>query len=440
MSQRLFFWSLVVGLAGFLFGFDTVVIAGSEELLQELWGTSDFFHGNVVVGAALWGTVIGALFGGLPTDRIGRKQTLLLIGVLYTLSALGSALATNAWSFAAFRFVGGLGVGASTIAAPAYISEIAPAHRRGSLVALYQFNIVFGILIAFVSNYLLSDIAVDAWRYKVGVEAIPAALYTLLVLLVPKSPRWLLLHRNDEAGARVILNRINPSERTEAIIGEVRRERNTTRTRENIFQSKYKFAAFLAFAIAFFNQFSGINALLYYADRIFGLAGLEAEAGQLSSIGLGVTNLVFTIIGMLLIDRMGRRQLILLGSVGYILSLGVVAYCFATGVTGIIIPVALFAFIAAHAVGQGAVIWVFISEIFPNHLRAQGQTLGVGTHWLLATIIPASIPTLFEVIGPAAVFGIFCGMMILQLLWAWFLMPETKGVELEDMGERIGGF
>ncbi|MDG1434738.1 MAG: sugar porter family MFS transporter [Saprospiraceae bacterium] len=436
-NKKVLFWSLTVALAGFLFGFDTVVISGADQSLQELWNRGDVFHGFVIMGSALWGTVIGAIFGNIPTDKLGRKKTLLWIGIFYFVSALGSALATGPWMFAALRFLGGIGVGASTIAAPAYVSEIAPPKDRGKLVALYQFNIVFGILIAFISNYLLSGIETNGWRWMIGVEAIPAFIYTIMVLTVPRSPRWLLTVKNDRAAAAQTLQLIAPESDVEEEINNILSDHDTAEKTETIFIKKYRFPLSLAFLIAFFNQLSGINALLYYAPRIFELAGLEASAALLSSVGIGITNLLFTLLGITLIDRLGRKQLMYIGSFGYIVSLSLVALAFTLGWKGMAVPIFLFIFIAAHAVGQGAVIWVFISEIFPNHLRASGQSFGSGTHWVLAAIIPSVVPVLFTTIGAAPVFGFFAFMMFLQLLFVWKIMPETKGVSLEDLTKQL---
>ncbi|WP_373019405.1 sugar porter family MFS transporter, partial [Muriicola sp.] len=387
-------------------------------------------------GMALWGTVVGALLGGFPTNQLGRKKTLVWIGVLYTVSALGSAFSNDPVTFAIFRFVGGLGVGASTVAAPTYISEIAPAKNRGKLVGLYQFNIVFGILIAFFSNYLLSNVGENAWRWMVGVEAIPAFVYTVMSLGLPKSPRWLLSRsRFDES--RSVLQQINPQGNIEQLLEDVKLENMNTIPGETIFIRKYRFPLILAFLIAFFNQFSGINAFLYYAPRILEEAGLGSSAALLSSIGIGVTNMVFTLIGINLIDRMGRKQLMYIGSVGYILSLTLVACAFFMEWEGLVVAGFLFIFIAAHAIGQGTVIWVFISEIFPNHLRGYGQSFGCSVHWVLAAIIPSSIPFLFSSVGPGIVFSIFAFMMVLQLLFVIFMMPETKGVSLEELSLKL---
>ncbi|WP_298497471.1 sugar porter family MFS transporter [uncultured Algibacter sp.] len=436
MNKKILIWSITAALAGFLFGFDTVVISGAEKKLQLLWGSSDVFHGVVVIGMALWGTVIGAFFGGIPTNKLGRKNTLIWIGVLYTISAIGSALANDPITFAIFRFIGGLGVGASTIAAPAYISEIAPAKDRGKLVGLYQFNIVFGILVAFLSNYLLNNIGENAWRWMVGIEAIPAAIYTLFVLTVPKSPRWLLTKlRNSEAVS--VLKIINPAQNPEKLMMEIKQEMENTVPNENIFLKKYRFPLTLAFLIAFFNQLSGINALLYYAPRILAEAGLEESSALLSSIGVGVTNLLFTLLGIFLIDRLGRKQLMYICSFGYIISLSLVSAAFFLSWEGSVMPIFLFMFIAAHAIGQGTVIWVFISEIFPNHLRGSGQSFGSSVHWVLAAIVPSLIPVLFSTIGAGMVFLIFAIMMGFQLLFVIFMMPETKGISLEDLSKKL---
>lgn len=437
MMNKVFLWSLVVALAGFLFGFDTVVISGADKKLQVLWGSSDVFHGAVVMAMALWGTVIGAVFGGIPTNRIGRKNTLILIGVLYTISAIGSALVNDPYTFAFFRFLGGLGVGASTIAAPAYVSEIAPAKDRGRLVALYQFNIVLGILIAFLSNYLLRNVGENAWRWMIGIEAIPAIIYTVMVWTVPKSPRWLLLKGKKEE-AKSIIKLLYANQSVEVVIADIQQSQNKHKNiSESIFMKKYRLPLILAFLIAFFNQLSGINAFLYYAPRIFEEAGLGESTALLSSIGIGVTNLIFTLIGVALIDRLGRKKLMYIGSIGYIISLSLVAMAFFLEWTGMAVPAFLFIFIASHAIGQGAVIWVFISEIFPDHLRASGQSFGSSTHWILAAIIPSSIPFLFSTIGAGVVFGFFAFMMVLQLLFVIFLMPETKGVTLEELEKKL---
>lgn len=436
MNKRILLWSITAALAGFLFGFDTVVISGADKKLQALWQSSDAFHGSVVMAMALWGTVFGAIFGGIPTNKLGRKTTLIWIGIFYLISALGSALVNDPYSFAFFRFLGGIGVGASTIAAPAYVSEISPPKNRGKLVALYQFNIVLGILIAFLSNYLLRNIGDNAWRWMIGVEAFPAFIYTLLIFVVPKSPRWLISNgRYDEA--KQVLELINPDGNADSFIESIKVEAGNTKSSENIFMKKYRFPLMLAFLVAMFNQFSGINAFLYYAPRIFEEAGLGESTALLSSIGIGVTNLIFTLFGVFLIDRLGRKVLMYIGSVGYIISLSLVSLAFYQNWEGMAVPIFLFLFIASHAIGQGAIIWVYISEIFPNHLRASGQSFGTSTHWILAAIIPSLVPVLFATIGPGTVFLIFAIMMVFQLLFVIFMMPETKGISLEDLSKKL---
>ncbi|MCM4155464.1 sugar porter family MFS transporter [Gramella sp. AN32] len=433
--KKIWIWSITAALAGFLFGFDTVVISGADQTLQVLWNSSDVFHGAVVMGMALWGTVVGALLGGIPTKIFGRKKTLIAIGFLYAISAIGSALSNDPITFAIFRFLGGLGVGASTIAAPAYISEIAPAKDRGKLVGLYQFNIVFGILMAFFSNYLISGINDDAWRWMLGVEAFPAILYTAFAFTIPKSPRW-LISRSRFKEAKEVLKVIFPMENAENLMIKINTSKKGNSS-ENIFLKKYKTPLTLAFLIAFFNQMSGINAFLYYAPRIFEEAGLEADTSLLSSIGIGLVNLLFTLLGIYLIDRVGRRLLMYIGSVGYIISLTLVSCAFLFEWQSLAVPVFLFLFIASHAVGQGAVIWVFISEIFPNHLRGEGQAFGSSIHWILAALIPSLVPLMFTIVGAEYVFGFFALMMVLQLIFVATLMPETKGKSLEDLSEEF---
>lgn len=436
MNNKILRWSLIASFAGFLFGFDTVVISGADKTLQLLWNSSDVFHGSVVMAMALWGTVIGAIFGGIPTNTLGRKKTLLIIGILFSISAAGSALSNDPFVFAFFRFLGGLGIGASTIAAPAYISEIAPAKDRGRLVGLYQFNIVFGILCAFLSNYVLSDVGVNAWRWMLGVQVFPSIIYTLMAFSIPESPRWLYsMLRTDEA--KLIFDKIGSKEDVQSIMDELSSNSSTTPLNENIFIKKYRFQLLLVFLIAAFNQLSGINAFLYYAPRIFEEAGLGAKTALLSSIGIGFINLIFTLIGVYLIDRLGRRKLMIFGSIGYIFSLSMVATSFYLNWTGLAVPGFLFLFIAAHAIGQGAVIWVFISEIFPNHLRASGQSFGSSVHWVLAAIIPSMVPILFTSFGVGNVFAFFAFMMVFQLLFVLFMMPETKGISLEDVSKGL---
>ncbi|SHF90668.1 MFS transporter, sugar porter (SP) family [Flavobacterium micromati] len=436
-KRKILYWSVVVAFAGFLFGFDTVVISGADKQLQQLWGTSDLFHGVVVMSSALWGTVVGAVFGAFPTNILGRKKTLIIIGLLFFISSVGTAFANDPIFFSVFRFLGGIGIGASTIAAPTYVSEIAPAKDRGKLVALYQFNIVFGILIAFTSNYFLQDIGENAWRWMLGIQAFPSLLYTLLVFGIPESPRWLIEYKKDKARAIAILKQIGTEATVATEIEAIEKETAQEGNNESIFLPKYRKPLLLAFFIAFFNQLSGINAFLYYAPRIFELAGLAKSASFLSSIGIGIINLIFTMIGIALIDKYGRKTLMYLGSVGYIISLALVTVAFYFEWQGMFIPLFFFLFIASHAIGQGAVIWVFISELFPNKLRAAGTSFGTSVHWILAALIPSFIPFLFKEIGTAPVFAIFCLMMVFQLIWVFLKMPETKGRTLEELSESL---
>lgn len=433
--NKILYWSLTVAIAGFLFGFDTAVISGADQSIQALWDTTPLFHGIFVMSSALWGTVIGALAGNWPCDRLGRKKTLVLIGVLYLLSAIGSALAQDPYTFAILRFIGGLGVGVSSIAVPAYISEIAPAKVRGRLVATYQFQIVFGILVAFLSNYLLAGIIVEDWRVMLGVEALPALIYFLMVLKAPESPRWLLLHRNDEVEARRVFRELQ-SEDVEQTIRAVKHD-NTAGEKEALFKPEHRLPVLLAFLLAAFNQLSGINFIIYYAPRVFDMAGLDGSAALLSTAGVGLVNLIFTMIGLSLIDRLGRKSLMYIGSIGYILSLATVAWAFSGQAGGAVVVGAVFVFIAAHAVGQGAVIWVFIAEIFPNAVRSKGQSLGSGTHWVFAALITLVMPQVLATFSATQVFGFFTFAMFLQLLFVRFMMPETKGKTLEDVSAAL---
>jgi sugar porter (SP) family MFS transporter len=439
MQSRTLLWSVTSALAGFLFGFDTVVISGAEQTIQSLWGLSPEMHG-IAMGAALYGTVVGSLVGGWPTDRFGRKATLLWIGVLYVVSALGCAFATGIWTFVAARFVGGLGIGISTVAAPLYISEIAPPSHRGRLAGMFQFNIVFGIVVAFASNAMLAGIGESAWRWMLGVAAIPSVVYTLGCFGIPESPRWLLARKGDRAAGVAVLKLIEPDApplRLEAAADEIVAASSVKASGARFWDARLRTPILLAFLIAFFNQMSGINAVLYFAPRIFELTGLGSRAALLQSVGIGVTNLLFTFVGLWLIDRLGRRTLLYIGSVGYIVSLGLVAWAFFTGHYKVV-PACIFAFIAAHAVGQGAVIWVFISEIFPNRQRAEGQAFGSFTHWIFAALLTTFFPKMVTAFPPGYVFLFFCLMMVLQLIWVKTMVPETKGVPLEQMQRRLG--
>jgi sugar porter (SP) family MFS transporter len=438
MNVRIFLWSITSALAGFLFGFDTVVISGAEQTIQKVWGLSAGLHG-IAMASALYGTVLGSLIGGWPTERFGRKPTLLLIGILYLAGAAGSAVANNVGVFILARVLGGLGIGISTVAAPLYISEIAPPKYRGRLTGMFQFNIVFGILMAYLSNALLAGVGQNAWRWMLGVAAFPSLAYALLCLGLPESPRWLLGIRNDrEAGLKVLrlIEPDAPEARIQADASAILKASSQQVSKGRFWTRRLRVPILLAFLIAFFNQLSGINAILYFAPRIFEMTGLGTKAALLQSVGIGVTNLIFTFVGLWLIDRLGRRTLLFIGSFGYIGSLGLTAWAFFTQHYSIV-PACIFAFIAAHAIGQGAVIWVFISEIFPNRHRAEGQALGSSTHWIFAALLTTFFPKMVSVFQPGYVFLFFCGMMVLQLLWVKFMVPETKGVPLEQIQERF---
>lgn len=439
MTSRLFYWSLTASLAGFLFGFDTVVISGADQTIQKLWDLTPAIHG-LAMSAALWGTVLGSLIGAWPTDRFGRKKTLLWIGILYLVSAIWSALATDPTSFVIARFIGGIGVGISTVAAPLFISEIARAEKRGRLAGMFQFNIVFGILVAFGSNALLGGFGEDAWRWMLGVEAIPALIFAALCFGLPESPRWLIGRKRDRPAGTAVLKMIHP-EASDAEIDskadEILNAATEPANKGGFWTARLKMPILLAFFIALFNQLSGINAILYFAPRIFELTGLDEKAALLQSVGIGVTNLIFTFLGLWLIDRLGRRTLLYIGSFGYIVSLGLCSRAFFTENFGIV-PFCIFAFIAAHAVGQGAVIWVFISEIFPNRHRAQGQSLGSSTHWIFAALLTLYFPSMVTAFAPGAVFAFFCIMMVFQLGWVKWMVPETKGRRLEQIERDLG--
>jgi sugar porter (SP) family MFS transporter len=340
----------------------------------------------------------------------------------------------------AARFLGGIAIGISTVASPLYIAEIAPPEHRGRLAGMFQFNIVFGILVAFLSNYLLARIGESSWRWMLGIMAVPSILYTLACLAIPESPRWLIGRRGDRAAGAGVLRLIYPAASPDEIgskVDEIAAVSHDRVSAGHFWSMRLKTPILLAFFIAFFNQLSGINAVLYFAPRIFELTGLGAKAALLQSVGIGLTNLIFTFVGLWLIDRLGRKQLLTIGSFGYIASLGLCAWAFFSGHMAIV-PLCIFAFIAAHAVGQGAVIWVFISEIFPNRHRAEGQSLGSFTHWIFAALLTTFFPSMVTAFAPGYVFLFFCGMMVLQLVWVKTMVPETKGVPLEQMQKKLG--
>ncbi|GAB3562425.1 sugar porter family MFS transporter [Spirosoma luteolum] len=435
-AQRIFFWSITAALGGFLFGFDTAVISGVEQSLQALWHLSVWEHG-LTVSIALIGTVIGSLTGGIPAERLGRKPTLFWIAVLYLLASLGTALAPTWPVFLVFRFLGGLGVGASSVAAPMYITEISPPKSRGKLVGLFQFNVVLGILIAYLSNFLLANVGDEPWRWMLGVQALPSLIFLIAVLNVPESPRWLYLKKHDTDQALTVLQQIDPdtAEQTLAAIRASSEQPGLASAR--LFSGAYKTPVLLAVLFAVFNQVSGINAIIYYAPRIFEMTGLGKNSALLSSAGVGLINLIFTLISMNLIDRYGRRTLMKIGSVGLIVTLGLVARAFYVEDFGLTVPLLLFAYIAFFGFSQGAVIWVFISEIFPNEVRASGQALGSFTHWFMAALITFTFPYLSEQFGGGNTFLFFTVMMVLQLVFVLRLMPETKGTSLEGVEKTV---
>lgn len=446
MNRKLALWSIAVGLGGLLFGLDTVVISGANLPIKELWHLSPLFHGFFIMSMALWGTVIGALFGGIPTQIYGRKKMLIAIGILFTVSSFMTALAPDPYTFSFFRFLGGLAIGASSVVIPTYISEISTSKNRGKLVGLYQFNIVFGILVAFLSNYFLKGIGgADDWRWMLGILALPSLVYTLLVMTVPESPRWLITRKNETAKAKQILLSLGEEQVDEEIALIISTASNVSKEGKSqaFFQLKYKKILWLAFLVAFFNQASGINFILYYAPEILEKAGLAAKESLFNSIAIGGINLIFTFIGLYLIDRLGRKQLLIIGSIGYIISLAMVAWCFQAHAGSIILMTFLLLFIASHAIGQGAVIWVFISEIFPNKTRALGQSFGCSVHWVFAALITLITPLFLDKDkgifrdNPWPIFAFFAFMMVLQLIWVITKVPETKGVSLEDLQRKL---
>ena len=529
MKSRLVIWSITASLAGFLFGFDTIVISGAEEDFQRLWQLDGFWHG-LCMSAALWGTVIGSIFGGIPAATYGRRMSLIVVGGFYFVSAVASALAPGPWTFIIARFLGGLGVGAATIAAPMFISEISPAKNRGKLAGMFQFNIVFGILVAFASNWVIGNTASEAiaWRFMLGLEAVPALVYTILSLTLPESPRWLITHANKRDEGREVFRLINPDmsdAELDSLVDEVAASVADKEKTAHFWTRRLRVPIMLAFLIAFFNQFSGINIILYFAPRLLGLAGLSDPL--MASISLGITNLIFTFAGLALIDKIGRRTLLFIGSIGYIASLGICAWAFLStpafkvvstagdlesaanaviaieagerfvaekdrpgvyaaydkakaafteaqsqeesprqssvipadatytetsalaaeataaakqslGFKSMLVLFCLIGFIAAHAIGQGTVIWVFIGEIFPNDHRAAGQALGSATHWVCAAVLSFLFPIAMQHFEPGVLFGFFAFMMVLQLVWVVTLVPETKGISLEEMQARLG--
>lgn len=431
-------WIIVAALSGFLFGFDTVVISGANLPIKELWSTDPFFHGFFIMSMALWGTVIGALFGAYPTNVLGRKKTLTWVGFFFFISALGSAFAMDPYTFSFFRFIGGLAVGVSSIAAPIYISEISSPKNRGSLGVLYQFSLVFGILIAFLSNYFLTGFqGGQDWRWMLGIEALPAVLYLLMTFRIPDTPRWQILYKKNDQFALQTLEKIyGDSSTANDVLQQIKsNDAHQASKPQNFWSKKNNRVIILAFVISFFNQLSGINFILYYAPEILELAGFATKESLFNSVFIGLTNIVFTFAGLLLIDKLGRKQLLIAGSIGYIVSLTGVSVAFYQALDPQWIALFIFAFIASHAVGQGTVIWVFISEIFPNRARALGQSFGAGVHWVFAALITLVGPSVIAIYNtnPWPIFSFFAFMMVLQLFFSIFMMPETKGKSLEEI-------
>lgn len=404
-KSRLWFLAVVAAMGGFLFGYDTAVINGAEQQIQSGWGLSSLMHGWVM-SSALWGTVLGALGGGCITDRCGRVKTLRGIGVLYLVSAVWSAFAAGPYSLMIARFVGGLAVGCSSIAAPVYIAEISPAESRGRLTALFQFNVIFGMCISQFVNWGLGGLGAQAWRWMLGAEAVPALLFVVLTPFLSESPRWCAARtggRSDEsAGSEGFWSRANLK------------------------------PILLAFAVAFFNQLSGINAVLYFAKRVFMMAGASDSTALAVVAAMGCVNAISTFVGLLLIDRLGRRTLLVVGGVGYLVSLFACSAAFLLD-AGWLAAAMVFVFVISHMVGQGAVIWVLIAEAFPTRLRARGQALGSFTHWFFAALVTFCFPLMVSRLSPATIFAFFGLMMVFHLLWAIFIVPETKGRELEEI-------
>ena len=428
MNKKLALWSITVGLGGFLFGLDVAVISGAEQAIQKIWNLSNWMHGTAIA-MALYGTAFGAALGNIPANKIGRKKTLIWIGILFFVTSIGAAVSTNVYLFMFFRFVSGLSIGASSVVAPVYISEIAPPKYRGRMVISFQLNVVSGILIAYFSNYLLQGVGgANDWRWMLGVVAIPSLVFSALMFFTPETPRWLVLYKKDYEAAKKVL--ALTGEATDKLIEDIKN--SVSSVKESLFNKKFFKPLLLAFLIAFFNQMSGINAIIYFAPKVFEMAGIERNGALLSTVGIGVINLLFTILGWSLIDRFGRRTLMFIGSLGYIISLSLIAISF-NGTDHSMIVYYVFLFIASHAVGQGAVIWVFLSELFPNSVRASGTSFGCLTHWVFAALVAQVFPYFAANVSGTYIFGFFAFMMVLQLVYVWKMMPETKGLALEDM-------
>ena len=428
----------VAALGGLLFGFDTAVISGATRALSDAYQLTPASLGWTV-SSALWGTVLGALFAGIPGDRYGRRDSLRGMATLYIVSALGCAFAWNWYALVFFRLIGGIGIGGSSVLGPMYIAEIAPAKWRGRLVGFFQFNVVGGILLAYLSNYLLglADFGAAEWRWKLGVSAVPAILFFLLLFGIPRSPRW-LVKKTRIVEARDVLQKIGEQD----VEGELKNivasiDADHGHADEPLFQRKYRLPIFLAVSIGMFNQLSGINAILYYLNDIFAKAGFSKVSGDLQAVAIGATNLLFTMIAMTVIDKLGRKKLLLVGAVGTAVCLAGVAYIFATAQHEEWLVWLLVGYIAFFAFSQGAVIWVYLSEVFPNRVRAKGQSLGSATHWVMNAIISGVFPVLAKSSGSVP-FVAFSAMMVVQFFVVLSLYPETKGVSLEELQKKLG--
>ncbi len=445
--------ALIASLGGFLFGFETAVISGAEKTIEQLWSLSGFLQG-FTVAASLIGTVFGSLLAGVPAQRYGRKKVLYVIAILYLLSAIGCAL-TPVWLlFITFRIIGGLAVGASSVVGPMYISEISPARLRGRLAGSFQVNIVTGIFVAYLTNFLFIHIGEDSWRWMLGIMVVPAGLFAILLRTIPESPRWLVLNGRD-AEAEVIFTKIGEKDAGKLIQeehallkdGDSKNLLPKDVTKESLFGGKYSKPIMFAVVLAMFNQLSGINAILYYAPRIFEMAGFTKDQAYLQPVYVGAANLFFTLLAMTFIDKVGRKTLLIIGSVGMIFFLGMAANAF-YGVDPANPPISgnhfiilyLIGFIAFFGFSQGAVIWVFISEIFPNSVRSKGGSLGSFTHWIMAAIISWTFPIIVEGNKQGAFYSFvfYSGMMLLNLIFTWKVLPETKGRSLEEIQKDLG--
>ncbi len=429
--------SLIAALGGFLFGFETAVISGAEKTIQQLWNLSSGWQG-FTVASSLIGTVIGSLIAGSPAQRYGRKKVLTVIALLYLVSAVGCAL-TPIWIlFITFRFVGGLAVGASSVVGPMYISEVAPAQVRGRLTASFQLMIVTGIFIAYVTNFLFINLGENSWRWMLGIMVVPAALFAILLRSIPESPRWLVLNHRDEEAKAIFEKTGEPD-----AMGVIQMEHQLEHygLKEKLFTGNtYRKPIIYAVLLAMFNQLSGINAILYYAPRIFEMAGFSKAEAYLQPVYIGGANLLFTLLALTAIDKFGRKTLLLIGCVGLIVFLGLTAHAFSGGAMGKNVLFYLLGYISFFAFSQGAVIWVFISEIFPNSVRSQGGSLGSFTHWIMAAIISWTFPIIVEGSpnGGFYSFVFYTVMMILAFVFIWKVMPETKGRSLEQIQKDLG--